>query len=296
MSVPKSDVLRLHEDKVRFREAVNATGAATGFAPRLVEKDYFCTVLLHYLAPLEGMLIFKGGTCLAKVHAGFYRLSEDLDFVIPTPIGASRTERSRRARNLKGLLAKIDVRLPGIDLLRALAGANNSTQYIAVFGYTSLLRTRVETIQFKVGLREPLLTPAMQAEAKTLLLDPVSGSSLVPIINVPSLSLDEMMAEKLRAALCRRDVAIRDFYDIDHAVRRMGLRLDDPELLGLVRQKLAVPGNEPPDRSGDRLEALRSQVETELKPVLRERDFREFDLDRAFGIVAEMARRLSECE
>jgi hypothetical protein len=33
-----------------FLEALNFTAAHTGFSPRLIEKDYFCTVLLQYLA------------------------------------------------------------------------------------------------------------------------------------------------------------------------------------------------------------------------------------------------------
>ncbi|MDP3772929.1 MAG: nucleotidyl transferase AbiEii/AbiGii toxin family protein, partial [Gemmatimonadales bacterium] len=135
-------------------------------------------------------------------------------------------------------------------------------------------------------------TPVVQGEAKTLLLDPVSGSALVPALRVPCLSQQEAMAEKLRAALCRRDVAIRDFYDIDHAVRRLGVRLDDAQLLELVRQKLAVPGNEPLDVSRARLDALLPQVETELKPVLRPADFAAFDLGRAFATVAEVAAAL----
>ena len=39
----------LHEDAGLFRESVNFTAARTGFNPRLVEKDYFGTVLLAYL-------------------------------------------------------------------------------------------------------------------------------------------------------------------------------------------------------------------------------------------------------
>jgi hypothetical protein len=289
MRRPEAAPLRLHEDAPRFLEAVNATAAVTGFTTRLIEKDYFCTVLLQYLAPLDGALVFKGGTCLAKVHAGFYRLSEDLDFVIPTPVGAARGERSQRARRLKGLLAGIDGTLSGIHLRRALEGANNAAQYTAVLGYTSLLRGADETIQFEVGLREPLLTPVVQGHAQTLLLDPVSGSPLVPALRVPCLSQQEAMAEKLRAALCRREVAIRDFYDVDHAVRRGGVRLDDAQLLALVRQKLAVPGNEPPDVAPARLDRLRPQVEAELRPVLRPADFAAFDLDRALHTVAGVA-------
>ena len=133
-------LIRAHEDTALFREAVNFTAAQTRFLPRLIEKDYFCTVLLNYLAAADDAWVFKGGTCLAKVHAEFYRLSEDLDFAIPTPVNATRV---------------------------------------------------------------------------------------------------------VRRALSRREVAIRDFYDIDYAVRRLDLRPLEPVLIELVRQKLAVPGNDP---------------------------------------------------
>ena len=64
--------IRLHEDAELFREAVSFTSARTGFAARLIERDYFCTVLLAYLtAATSGEVIFKGGTCLAKVLASF---------------------------------------------------------------------------------------------------------------------------------------------------------------------------------------------------------------------------------
>ena len=58
--------------------------------------------------------------------------------------------------------------------------------------------------------------------------------------------------------------------------------------------KLAVPGTEPVNVSAERLVLLRQQMAPQLRPVLRERDFREFDLGRAFGIVADVANRLSE--
>jgi hypothetical protein len=61
--------IRWHEeDPALFHEAIRFTAAETGFIPRLIEKDYFCSVLLEYLAAGSEALIFKGGTCLAKVH------------------------------------------------------------------------------------------------------------------------------------------------------------------------------------------------------------------------------------
>jgi predicted nucleotidyltransferase component of viral defense system len=292
MRAPESDAIRLHEDVTLFREAVNFTAAETGFVPRLIEKDYFCSVLLQYLAPAGGGLVFKGGTCLAKVHAGFYRLSEDLDFVIPTPVDVSRADRRRRAVQSKDAIVKIKERLSGLRVITALTGANDSTQYSAVIGYASLLGREEEAIRIEVGLREPLLRPAMRGEARTLLLDPISGSPLLPVVPVKCLSRQEAMAEKLRAALSRRDVAIRDFYDIDHAVRRLGLRLHEPELLELVREKLAVRGNEPLDVSAARLAELRPQLGSQLEAVLRPRDFAEFNLERALATVVEVASAL----
>jgi len=292
MSVSDSAPIRLTDDVALFREALTYTAAETGFIARLIEKDYFCTVLLQYLAADRYALIFRGGTCLAKVYAGFYRMSEDLDFVIPTPPDASRAERRRRIAPSKEAVATLGEHLRALRVITALTGANDSAQYNAVLGYTSLLSSEEETIKIEVGLREPLLRPPTRAEAHTLLLDPVSGSPLAPVLSIPCLSKEEAMAEKMRAALSRRDVAIRDFYDIDHAVRRLTLRVLHPEFVALVRGKLTMPGNESVNVSAARLAALRPQLEAQLRPVLRARDFAEFDLERAFATVASVAAAL----
>ena len=194
--MPEPAPLRLHdEDPALFREAVRFTAAQTGFVPRVIEKDYFCTVVLEYVAASTAELVFRGGTCLAKVHAEFYRLSEDLDFVIPTPLDASRSDRSRLAARSKRAVGTIGRQVPGLRVITALTGANDSSQYAAVLGYTSVLSTREETIKIEIGLREPLLRPAIPGEARTLLLDPISNTPLVPALPVPCLSRAEAMAE-----------------------------------------------------------------------------------------------------
>lgn len=281
--------IRIHEDPDLFREAVNFTSADTMFMPRLIEKDYFCTMLLRYLAASDNALVFKGGTCLAKIHAGFYRLSEDLDFMFPMPVDASRSSRSAKATKLKQAVADLHQKLNVFRVVGPLTGANNSTQYVATVSYTSLLGQQEETIKIEIGLREPLLTPVFDGPAQTILLNPVSGKPMVHALRVSSISRHEAMAEKLRAALSRREPAIRDFYDVDYAVRRLGLHLADATLITLVRQKLAVPGNEQVDISDVRLAVLRQQLDSRLKPVLRSKDFAEFDLDRAFGMVVDVS-------
>lgn len=276
-----------------FREALTFTSQRYGFPERLIEKDYVCTLLLEALTGADDGLVFKGGTCLAKVYADFYRMSEDLDFVIPMPVDAPRSKRSAQTKSLKGIIGALPDRFPFVRMVEPLTGFNNSMQYNAVVGYASSLGGRPETIKIEVGLREPLMLKPVVGEAKTVLLDPVSREGVIPVKNVRCISRTEAFAEKFRAALSRREPAVRDFFDLDYAVRSLALKPDDGELFILVRDKMQIPGNDPADVSANRLAALRQQLEPQLRSVLRAEEFRAFDLDRAFGIVARMADRLS---
>lgn len=279
-----------HDDADLFRAALSLTAARTGYAPRLIEKDYFCTILLEYFATASS-LVFKGGTCLAKIHAGFYRLSEDLDFSIPSRQRAARSERSRAAEFLKNLLAELPGHLPEFWISQPWMAANNSTQRTAIVSYLSLIGGAADTIKIEVGLREPILTSVQQGTAQTLLLNPVDEKPILSPIPIACLSFVEAYAEKFRAALTRREPAIRDFYDLDLAVRLLNLQVDAAELILLVRQKLAMPGNEAIDVSEGRLNELRGQIMAQLRPVLRESDFQGFDLDRAFALAVAMHQR-----
>jgi len=287
MSRPELRLFAWHEDPEFFEAAVSFTAKETTFSPRLVEKDYFCTVLLDYLATVGNTVVFKGGTCLAKIHADFYRLSEDLDFVVSMPVDSSRSERSKMATGLKDIV--MPDRLPGFRVVEPLRGANNSTQYNAVIGYHSRIVGKEETIKVEVGLREPLLLPPEAGMAKTLLLNPSTTKPLCEPLVLNCMSKREAFAEKFRAALSRREAAVRDFFDLDYAVRQLGLQPEDRGLIDLIRKKMAVPGNDRMDVSENRLTTLHRQLESQLRPVLRARDYAEFDLERAFRIVAEVA-------
>src|SRR4051812_42096090 len=180
MSKAELPVINAHEDAALFRDAVRFTAEESGFMPRLIEKDYFCTLLLDYLSRVGGAeLVFKGGTCLTKVHSELYRLSEDLDYTIPVAADASRSERSRRVEPVRKALSRLNETVPMFRLVAALRGANNSTQYLAVVGYGSVLNQREETIKVEVSLREPLLTPVSDGAARTMLRSPFTNNAMV---------------------------------------------------------------------------------------------------------------------
>jgi hypothetical protein len=113
-------------------------------------------------------------------------------------------------------------------------------------------------------------------------------------VSFPCISFAEGFAEKFRAALTRREVAIRDFYDIDYAVRHLGLDVDASDFRELVKAKIAVSGNDPVKLDPERFEELRSQLDGRLKPVLRSDDYQTFDLDRAIRYVEAMAKKVSK--
>ena len=291
MAKSETNMIVVHEDTDLFRESILHTARETGFSATLVEKDYFCSVLLNYLYTGKDFgLIFKGGTCLSKIHSDFYRLSEELDFIIPISPKAPRSERSKAANPLKAKIENLSEILPVFEVPDGCRGHNNSKQYIANAQYISAVTSKPEKIKIEIGLREEMLLDAMNSEAKTLLTDPFKGLSAVRCFRVASMSLKEAYAEKIRAALTRKEPAIRDFFDVDFAVRELKFDLHEKDFLELVKAKLLVPDNDPIDVSAARRSDLAKQLDTQLKSVLRSKDFEKFELDRAFDTIIDLKK------
>jgi len=53
-----------------------------GFKRDKLEKDFYLTAILHHLSKVMPEITFKGGTCLNKLYYPYFRLSEDLDFMM----------------------------------------------------------------------------------------------------------------------------------------------------------------------------------------------------------------------
>jgi predicted nucleotidyltransferase component of viral defense system len=293
MAAYDDQALHYHEDADRFRTALAFTESVTGFSARLIEKDYYCSLLLYDLSELfESEIVFKGGTCLSKVHAELYRLSEDLDFAISTEVNVPRSDRRMKIAALRDHLAGLSERMPGFHPAEPLRGFNLSRQYIGRYAYRSLVSGQNEFVKVEISLREPLLDPAEHRPARTMLLDPFRNAQVIEPFSIRAMSIHETYAEKFRAALTRKEPAIRDFYDIDYAIRLSTLEPTDMRLHDLVRQKLAVPSNDVIDVSTAKLTELQRQLESHLKPVLRVADYKQFNLERAFTTVKRLAEDL----
>ena len=92
------------------------------------------------------------------------------------------------------------------------------------------------------------------------------------------------IAGKLKAAISRKDVAIRDYYDLWH-IAEFGFDFYNDKFIRLFKRKVTDEGYTGDYRkvfglSADKLSLLRRQVDTDLMPVIRAGE--SFDLDKVF--------------
>jgi len=279
-----------HLDRTLFVEALNFTSSNTGFRQALIEKDYYCSLILSYFFDSETSLVFKGGTCLNKVFSGSYRLSEDLDFTIPVDSEKTRTDRRQLIEPVKKRFLLINNSFNCFKIKKELVGANVSTQYIGEIEYLSSITGKNETIKIEVALREPFFITAKEEKASTLLTNPFTLKPLISPFPVKTISKKEAFAEKIRAALSRKELAIRDYYDLFYAIKENIISINDSELLQLATEKLVFSnGITLNDKS---LISLKKQMITELRPVLRDNDFNAFNLEKTISEIQKIVEKL----
>lgn len=252
-----------------------------------IEKDYYLTLILNSVeSHLSDKIVFKGGTLLNKIHLNYHRLSEDIDFTYFNPEGLET--RSMRSRAITPIREKMPELLKLLELKSKKPegeGFNNSTQYVFNISYPSFISGKDESIKLEISLRQTPIDKPVHNVITHFYKDPFTGEDLIPKKKILSLSFNEAVAEKLKAAITRRDLAIRDYYDLWHIVKA---RFDfhNKKFLSIFKKKLKGEGykgnyrnNFGLDENGIKL--LHSQVETDLMPVIRLGE--SFDLNKVFN-------------
>ncbi len=195
----------LHDNKNEFLKVLERTSAQTGFPLRLIEKDYYLTIIISQInSGLSNNLVFKGGTCLNKIYYEYYRLSEDLDFTLMLPSDTpTRTVRRKAIQPIKESIVdfakNLDLKIDNPDS----AGHNESTQYIYYLSYKSVVINSQDSIKLEVGLRFNPILPPVEMKIHHKFIHPFTGESLFDAGNVRCLDLKELVAEKFRAASTR---------------------------------------------------------------------------------------------
>jgi len=204
----------------------------------LLEKDLRLHMLLHAISKdeyLQENLAFKGGTCLIKCYLGYYRFSEDLDFT-----WAKQKEfENKSQKEIRRMISKeLDIMLQIMDEMTHKLGLDfrpekNNHKYVEFGGSSKFLTLKawyeseiLETPQFikiQVNFLEKIIYPFKTLEAEPIIkkisqkefefLFP-EYKSLLEATKIKCYDLREILIEKARAILTRREIKARDFIDI----------------------------------------------------------------------------------
>jgi len=286
----------LYSNKDEFLRILGRASAQTGFPLRLLEKDYYITVVLSGINELSNNLVFKGGTCFSKIYYSYYRLSEDLDFTLKLSTdNATRSVRRNAIKPIKEVirpfLKRFNMSIQNLDK----AGHRESTQYIYYFDYDSAVLNKKESIKLEISLRFNPLRPVATKEVNHKFLHPFTKEPLFDAGSVNCLVLKELVAEKLRASATRKIIASRDFYDLGFLLREE-FNFSDKEQLELFRKKLEEDGFSSDlskyrvnlGRTDKEIDEMISRIEDELLPVLTLEEQKSFNMPKILNELNEV--------
>lgn len=265
-----------------FKKLILAVADKYKFRPAIIEKDYYITKILNNVNKiLSDQIVFKGGTLLNKIYLHYARMSEDLDFVYCSADDFNtRKKRSKLMEPIKSGM-KPFLELINLKQKKEAEGFNESQHYIFYISYYSFISEKEENIQLEISLRNNPVTEPVKLKVKHIYRDLFTNKKIIPENKILSLSYKEAVAEKLRAAITRKNKAIRDYYDLWN-IEKDNFNFNDKDFLKIFKTKLKQVNYEENFSSNlgitnKEIELLRNQIQHELLPVIRERE--EFDLE-----------------
>lgn len=186
-------------------EQLRDISAQRGFNIDLLLKDYYITVILNLIRNING-IYFKGGTALQKILLNYSRLSEDIDLTL--------------TRDIEQIKNEIISTLESSQLFSTITLDRNQSSFIRIVVYYN----KNQAIFIDLNQKATLLKQSTMHEVTHFYPENI------PSFSFPILAFEEMIAEKVRAAIQRNKP--RDHFDI-YQIITLGMRID----LDLVKRK-----------------------------------------------------------
>ena len=221
-----------------------------GIPWEVLERDYLLSWILAGVSQVPALcdvLVFKGGTALKKCYFGDYRFSEDLDFSglyeVPTGDEMERlvNEACDVAVRLLDEYAPVEIVCERYTEREPHPRGQEAFTIRARLPWQIHPRTRV---MIEVTVDEPVLRPVQRRKVIHDYGEPLDAE-------VPVYSLEEVVAEKLRAILQQVDMferrgwsrsRARDYYDLWQVLGTYRRQMDLTGFRALVHQKCALRG------------------------------------------------------
>lgn len=218
-----------------------------GVVKSTIDKDW---TLGHFLAAiysesaLRETLIFKGGTCLKKCYFPDYRFSEDLDFT------SRSTDFELTQSHLDFICGHVKENagiLTQIESLRTLQFKDTLAGYEAIIKFWGSDHPKNEAPapperwHTKIKIEITLFEKLIFEQAVKKILHSYSDQLSINPNAIPCYSIEEMLAEKLRALVQRSYTAPRDYYDIWYLSTNIN-DLNWPKIVEAFHQKMKFKG------------------------------------------------------
>ena len=255
-----------------------------GFDDYKFEKDFLLTLILIKFWQKYPDLVFKWWTCLNKIYFPYFRMSEDLDFVLNTDM--RQTGRRKLLKQYENdFIADLDILW--VHLKQEQKNKQERTKFdshklaMFTFEYRSVINNSIQTIKIDISLKNKLHLAPVPGIIQSIYVDKIMEENIFWEHYINCIDLKESTAEKLRAALTRRTPAIRDFFDIWYIKNNWVFDFDDTQFRDLLTIKLQEVDFD--YTLEENYDLLVKQIETDLRPVLNE-DF-DFNFDDIYNFI-----------
>ncbi|MDK2983605.1 MAG: hypothetical protein PWP19_1083 [Thermococcaceae archaeon] len=292
----------------------------------LVEWDYIIHTLLKELEKdpyFRENYIFKGGTCLVKCHLGYYRFSRDLDFAYRNSGELQEMSRSKLKKFLSEETGRIAETLNcvakdlGLEFYYRDHNDFNNNRYFSFLIGPGWFREIIayspagEKIKLEFNYAERFAFRPRTVKAHTLLswkkskLEVRDYEKYAEFLgNYYPLKLlayqdKEILTEKVRAILTRREFKLRDLYDLYKLYQVKGLKLKKykKQIDMKIENYLSMSNNARENflkaiqelRREDYSHTLRSEIEKDIILIVEE-----FEKDKFLKFVESLRRELLE--
>ena len=195
---------------------IRRISAASRVDPMVVDLDYSLGWFLLGMRKTStslGGLLFKGGTCLRKCYFHDYRFSEDLDFTATKYLSPADIEVwVKKSVDWVSNYDGPDFHVQPIHF-EVVDDEYGNESYQARIYYRGPLRWggSPRTVKLDITRAEAILLPVNEKQ----IIHSYSDQASFADINLPCYSLEEVIAEKIRAVGGQRRFAVsRDLYDI----------------------------------------------------------------------------------
>ena len=228
-----------------------------------LEKDFLLTLILIKFWQKYPDLVFKWWTCLNKVYFDYFRLSEDLDFVVN--IDWWRDTRKKIMKNYEIWIID-DLKILWMKIKEERTKYDEYKLAMFTFFYNSVIDNSEQLIKIDISAKNKLQLAPKQWKINTIFYDEIYNKKVFDERVINCIDIKEALAEKIRACLTIDPSAIRDFFDIRYAKNCSDFDFSDDEFKSLVDEKLKESSYD--YHIDENKELLFEQIKKDLNPVL----------------------------